>query len=520
MPDNAQQTFLVIVNSAAYSREYFTRLGTFLRQRGARVAYVLDSHLSDVMSGEDRPIEDAWYFTDYCRDRRAEPVARGAGSVPTWDILFSDFDRFVTFGMTPPLRQGGDALPYDEAVLRLHAFFAEVFDTVRPDAVVYEQVSNSFAMTAYREAERRGLPFFSLAPARIPGHIEISPTGALRDHVTIGRMAEIVRRDGGQAEAKRIAEHYIASIDEQMPDYMRAGGDGAALMATSITAKYLNRTVFSRLRRLLRYRRAHRDDMALAYQFGDPLVASWALFRRAVKRRLRFRSVTRLFQHEVKTTAYFLYPLHFHPEASTSVLAPDFIDELSVIRSIAFRLPVNVKLVVKEHPSATALQPLSFYRALDALPNVELVAPGLNAKELARRSLGVICITSTLGFEAAVLNKPVICFGDVLFGYFPNVRMIDSYPALDAALAWAMDYRPVPASDIVTAMTAYVEYADAGSFSFKGSLADESAIDHVAGLLMTKIARRDTEPSGPAPAGTAGTGTDRGVALHHDGTGL
>ena len=218
MPDNAQQTFLVIVNSAAYSREYFTRLGTFLRQRGARVAYVLDSHLSDVMSGEDRPIEDAWYFTDYCRDRRAEPVARGAGSVPTWDILFSDFDRFVTFGMTPPLRQGGDALPYDEAVLRLHAFFAEVFDTVRPDAVVYEQVSNSFAMTAYREAERRGLPFFSLAPARIPGHIEISPTGALRDHVTIGRMAEIVRRDGGQAEAKRIAEHYIASIDEQMPD--------------------------------------------------------------------------------------------------------------------------------------------------------------------------------------------------------------------------------------------------------------------------------------------------------------
>lgn len=503
MPDNDQQTFLVIVNSAAYSREYFTRLGTFLRQRGARVAYVLDSHLSDVMSGEDRPIEGALYFSDYCRARRAAPVDPGTGLMPTWDILFSDFDRFVTFGMTPPLRQGGDALQYDEAVLRLHAFFVEVFDTVRPDAVVYEQVSNSFAMTAYREAERRGLPFFSLAPARIPGHIEISPTGALRDYVTVGRMADRVRRDGGLPEARKIAEHYIAAIDEQIPDYMRAGGDGAALMATSITAKYFSRTVFSRLRRLLNYRRIHRDDMALAYQFGDPLVASWALFRRAVKRRLRFRSVARLFQHEVKAPTYFLYPLHFHPEASTSVLAPDFIDELSVIRAIAFRLPVNVKLVVKEHPSATALQPLPFYRALDALPNVELVKPGLNAKELARRSLGVICITSTLGFEAAVLNKPVICFGDVLFGYFPNVRMIDSYAALNDALAWAMDYQPAPTADIVAAMTAYVEYVDKGSFSFKGSLADDSAIDHIAGLLMTKIAQHDTKPASPAPVDAA-----------------
>jgi hypothetical protein len=488
MPDSPQQTFLIIVNSAAYSREYFTLLGAFLRRRSARVVYVLDSHLSDVMSGEDQPIEGAWYFTDYCRAKRDDPVMPPVGEMPTWRVLFSDFDRFVTFGMTPPLVQGGDVLSYDDVLLRLQAFFAELFDTVQPDAVVYEQASNSFALTAYREAEQRGLPFYSLAPARIPGHIEISPTGALRDHVTVGAMADAVRRTGGRPEARRIAEDYISRIDEQMPDYMRAGGDGAVLMSTGLVGKYLNRTIFTRLRRLLRYRSAHREDMALAYQFGDPLLASWALFKRAVQRRLRYRAVTRRFRHAVTAPKYFLYPLHFHPEASTSVLAPDFVDELSVIRAIAFRLPVDVKLIVKEHPSATALQPLSFYRALEALPNVELVAPGLNAKELARRSLGVLCITSTLGFEAAVLNKPVICLGDVLFGYFPNVRMIDSYAALDEALDWAMRYRPVDPAEIVTAMSAYAEYADAGSFSFKGSLANPAVIDHIAGLLTTKLA--------------------------------
>lgn len=480
------KNFLLIINSAAYSREYFVRLGAALEARGAKVSFVLDSHLSDVMSGENRPLEGAWYFTDYCKERLAQPPREIDKPTPKWDVLFSDFDRFVTYEMTPPLPKDG-GMDYATAVGFMHDFFNDVFDDVQPDAIVYEQVSNSFAMVAYRETVRRGIPFFSLAPARIPDHVEISPTGALRDHVTVGALREEIRRSGAPAESRRIAENYIASIDEQIPDYMRAGGDGAVLMSTGIVEKYATREKFRRLLRAMRYRRTHREDAALAYQFGDPVAASWAMLRRAMKRRWRLGAVTRLFQKEVHAPAYFLYPLHYHPEASTSVLAPDFVDELSVIRAIAFRLPVSVKLVVKEHPSATALQPLSFYRALDALPNVELVGPGLNSKALARKSIGVICLTSTLGFEAAALNKPVICLGDVLFGYFPNVRMVSDYSALNNALEWAMRYEPIDFEEIVTAMTAYVEYADRGSFSFKGSLEDDAAIAHIAGLLMSKM---------------------------------
>lgn len=143
--------------------------------------------------------------------------------------------------------------------------------------------------------------------------------------------------------------------------------------------------------------------------------------------------------------------------------------------------------MVKEHPSATALQPLSFYRELAAMPNVELVAPELNAKVLARKAIGVICLTSTLGFEAALLNKPVIAMGDVLYGYFPNVRMIDHYGELNDALDWAMAYRPLDPGRIVEAMAAYVAYIDRGSFSFKGSLQDPTAIDQVASVLLDKL---------------------------------
>lgn len=497
MNDYSGQTFLLVINSAAYTREYFLRLGAELEKHGARVAFVLDSHLSDVMSGDNAAIERAWYFTDYCRTRVGKlggDAVKGLG----WDSLISDFDRFVTYGMTPPLTMSG-VMDYRTAIALLHNFYEDLFEAVHPDAVVYEQVSNSFAMGAYRAADRRGIPFFSVAPARIPGHVEISPSGAFRDHETVGALFDRVKLTGGDPAARRIATEYIASIDEAVPDYMRKGGDGAVLMSTSLIDKYFKREKMVRFGRMLRYRRSHRDDMAFAYQFGDPVLASRALLRRAVMRRLRFGAVTRLFQDKVSTDKYFLYPLHFHPEASTSVLASDFIDELSVIQAIAFRLPLDVKLVVKEHPSATALQPLAFYRALDALPNVELVGPGLNSKELARKSLGVICITSTLGFEAAALNKPVICFGDVLYGYFPNVRMIDSYPALGDALDWALHYQPLDFEEIIAAMTAYVEFADAGSFSFRGSLGDDAAIEHIAGLLMSKLAGRSDDAQRVSP---------------------
>ncbi|MEP9357614.1 hypothetical protein [Sphingomonas sp. KR3-1] len=499
MAASTQKKFVLLINSAPFSREYFAELGRAFGEVGATVSYVLDSRVTDVLSGQGDNLPDSHYFTDFCQEWKRSGATLRPSSDLTWSSLLSDFDRFLTYGFTPPLTKSG-SLGHGDLLALLEAFFEKTFDEIQPDAVVYEPISNSFAIAAYRAAKRRGIPFFSVQGGRIPGrYIEVSPTGSLRDHVALGDLLTKVLREGVRAETRQIAEDYIASIDNQTPDYMKKGGDGASLMAASLISKYANREKFDRFTRALRYRRTHREDMGLAYQVGDPLLVSWAMFRRQVKRRLRFRAVTKLFQAKVQGERYFLYPLHFHPEASTSVLAPDYIDEMSVIRAIAFRLPVGVKLVVKEHPSATALQPLSFYRDLAALPNVELVAPELNAKLLARKAIGVICITSTLGFEAALLNKPVVALGDVIYGYFPNVRMVEHFGDLDAALDWAMAYEPLDPERIVEAMAAYVEYLDEGAFSFKGSLQDPAAIDQVARVLLGKLSGPTGENAATLP---------------------
>lgn len=499
MPPSGQ-IVLCLINAAAHSRTYFEALRPHLEQQGLEVRFALDSHMTDIVYADGSELTDAWYFTDYCASQPLPSEAELRRPDLGWHGMLSDFDRFLTIDIPVPLKTE-EPLAYRMVPLLLERFFTRIFDELQPVAVIYEQASNSFALAANEVARRRGVPFLSLAPARIAGRVEISPTGALRDHLTVARLLDRVRTGQYAPDSRTVAEHYIRTVEDQVPDYMRPGGDGEVLARMSLWAKYASLEKLRHVQRGLRYRRRHRADMERSYLFGDPLVISWSLFRRSLRRKLRARTVSNLYRSGPGPGDYFLYPLHFHPEASTSVLAPDFIDELSVIKAIAFRLPAHVRLAVKEHPSAVALQPTEFYRQLDALPNVELIGPGTNAKHLARDSLGVICVTSTLGFEAAALNKPVICLGDVLYGYFPNVRMIEHYGDLKPAIDWAMAYTPIDPEEIIAAMTAYVEFTDPGSFSFSGSWNETDALDNIARIIAGRLANPDGLMSRNHPVG-------------------
>lgn len=476
---------LVLVNAAPYSRPYFEQLEPYLNARGFDVVFALDSHLTDVVYDNTRKLANAWYFTDFTRD-----FLRGGETLPegglTWNTMFSDFDRFLTMEIPTPLGRES-ALKYAQIPALLQRFFTKIFEVEKPCAVLYEAVSNCYAFAAYHEALRARVPFASLFPSRIAGRIEISMTGGLEDHVEVGRTYRNAANGSLSKESIDVAANYIRTIDQQVPDYMKPSGAGHAIGEMSMRRKYLRMDKFRHVLRSWRYVRKQPEDCALAFQHGSPLRLSVAYVKRAAWRRLRQYSIARYYQTTVLDEPFLIYPLHFHPEASTSVLAQDFIEELSLIKSIAFRLPTNMRLYVKEHPSAVALQPRSFYKQLDALPNVRLLSAGMSAKALIRKSRGVICVTSTLGFEAAVLNKPVISFGDVLYGYFPNVRMIREYSALDAALKWMVNYQPVPPVELLNATAAYVEFGAPGSFDFNGSLGNEAALKSVADEFKRRL---------------------------------
>jgi len=87
-------------------------------------------------------------------------------------------------------------------------------------------------------------------------------------------------------------------------------------------------------------------------------------FLRYICSRFKVGLVKRLYQAPVEGEQFLLYPMHFHPESSTSILAGTYLDEYEVIRNIAFSLPEGVRLYVKDHISAWGYPALDFYRRI------------------------------------------------------------------------------------------------------------------------------------------------------------
>ncbi|MCX8175588.1 MAG: hypothetical protein N3E51_05290, partial [Candidatus Micrarchaeota archaeon] len=108
---------------------------------------------------------------------------------------------------------------------------------------------------------------------------------------------------------------------------------------------------------------------------------------------------------------FFYFPLHFEQDAQLTTREP-FVEQVQLIRSISFCLPARVKLYVKSHPHYLASDmEYRRIREISRLPNVVLIDPAAYSTEIVKHALGVITVNSTVGFEAMVLDRPVITFG-------------------------------------------------------------------------------------------------------------
>jgi hypothetical protein len=118
---------------------------------------------------------------------------------------------------------------------------------------------------------------------------------------------------------------------------------------------------------------------------------------------------------------FVVYFLHVSPERSVDVVAPWFSNQLEVIRTIRRALPSHYDLLVKEHPSSTGAQSLSFYRQLRNVPNLVFLSAAIDSRTLIRSAAFVTTISGTTGFEAALLETPAVIFSNVFFRELPLV---------------------------------------------------------------------------------------------------
>lgn len=120
------------------------------------------------------------------------------------------------------------------------------------------------------------------------------------------------------------------------------------------------------------------------------------------------------------------FPLHLEPEVALLLHAPYYIDQLFLIKHIARSLPIHYKLYVKEHPSMVPFRPRTYYKELKKIPNVKLINPKVSSFSIVSLTKLVLTITGTVGWEAHLMKKPVITFGEHFYNTLPGITKCEN----------------------------------------------------------------------------------------------
>lgn len=330
----------------------------------------------------------------------------------------------------------------------------QLFDVLKPDVMVSFICVTMLDYLAYLFAKSRGVRVFNLRPTRVGDRVSFSCMLNDPSPELVSSYRSILA-GAGTAHGEEV-RRYIRRVREEHGRYegVVRPSDKPALQAN--TAKFLKiRGLLSAIKNYLAYRRS---IAASDNHVPDPLRNM--LFT-AVRNPARARKIRAFFDRRYVTTAdlagmrYAFFPLHTEPEVSLLVYGRPYVNQIEIIRMLAMSLPVDMVLVVKEHPWMVGKRSLSAYEKMLNIPRVRFADPKLEARTLIQHAELVSVVTGSVALEAAMLGKPVITFGDCPYNLLPPtmVRRCDDPRRLQSIVREAIsDY----AND-EAAMTAYIE---------------------------------------------------------------
>jgi hypothetical protein len=302
-------------------------------------------------------------------------------------------------------------------------FITDFFSRERPDAVVGPKPAGMSSYISYVVARRMGIKFAPLTAGR-PGTVWfMHPDGEITG--VKERYSHYMSRPL-TAQARQQAEGFL----EEFRREERKLGDLHQRLVRPPRLRFNPRRVWQYFHDYYIVGRGREFTLPGP---GAQLARKLTRF----SRHLIGRS-TRVFDVPDDKEAFVLFPLQVTPEASTLVHAPFYVDQSALVENIARSLPIGYKLYVKEHPVNIWTRPLAEYRRLRRLPNVRVIAPTVDSHTLIRSAAAVVTITSTVGWEAILLEKPVIVLGNYFTKNFEGAYYVRSVADLPEALQHAV----------------------------------------------------------------------------------
>lgn len=452
--------FCFFVNSAPFLSEFLGEVCRKALDDNHEAIVVVNSKIAEYTKKQYFPEQARWISkVDWCLER-FDPAKKEFG-----DLSWRDF--FPAFGRYTRLRW--DYKYSVDTVSQLYQFLDFVFQSEQPDVILGEPPAGVFGEIGYYFAKKHKVPFLGLTDSRVNIALYDSEPTDSRFEKTFKEIADTDIEEKEQESLRTLIGRFVSHA--KMPTYMNYAK--VSFSQFGVLRHYIGR--LSELKPLLRYWAGRKKFKAYDYE-------SEVAWRRAIASplELELRQLRMLFQKHFFSRGdehdrFFLYPLHLEPEAATIVLAAPYADQLATIKNIAFSLPFPCKLYVKEHPTATGLRKDSFYKTLQNIPNVVLIAPEQSVPGLIKKSLGVITLTGTIGFEAVLAGKPAYVLGNVFYTYHPLCRKVLNFDDLRERVKADLDKKPdVSNLDQVNLrfMASYIRNTVEGSTTFAAQQTD------------------------------------------------
>ncbi|WP_028062448.1 capsular polysaccharide export protein, LipB/KpsS family [Solirubrobacter soli] len=139
---------------------------------------------------------------------------------------------------------------------------------------------------------------------------------------------------------------------------------------------------------------------------------------------------------------YVYFPLHVVDDYKIKRVIPHCYDQASIIEQVADALPHGYELVLKEHPMSIGRNKLSLLRRVARIPNARLVAPHTSSHDLIKGADAIAVISSTVGLEALLYDKPVLTLGQPFYSGYGVTVDVDSFAEIRTAVPALLRFTP------------------------------------------------------------------------------
>lgn len=409
---------LILINNGPNYLNFFYLIGKILRDKGYAVHYALTNRFPETKYNTIIDSYNKFYLSDYHNMPEIEQIKNYEEKYNLRKLYFPDFDRHEKYNYDYQ-----NDIYMDQYIIKSLSFFEELITTYNISYVIYENVSNVFSYACYLVTRKYNIEYIGLCQSRLPDRFDIW----FDDYGNCDKIEKdfyecnIGKLD---TDTKKYIKSYFEHLNDMEPYYK---DEDHKHYKNNYQIIKRSKAIIPYIRYLIRYK----NDINHSYELTNPIRIGYQYVKRILQRKFRIQ----LLQHDFfdyinEEDCYYLYPIHFQPEATTSVNARYYTNQYEMIKNIAFSLPLNTMLYVKEHPHAYGCFPISFYKQIKKIPNVKFIHCDESVVKLIINCEGVITLTGTMGFEALMYNKPAISFGEIFYNCHPYCFHLTSFEEL------------------------------------------------------------------------------------------